>query len=69
MIEDNAIKYIDLGETMQHLDVYSKKGVMIIFQIFETMLSYKINNELTFIILKIFFFSSNNDMLFYKNAN
>ncbi len=56
MIEDNAIKYIDLGETMQHLDVYSKKGVMIIFQIFETMLSYKINNELIFIILKIIFF-------------
>ena len=56
MIEDNVIKYIDLGETMQHLDVYSKKGIIIIFQIFENMLSFKINNELIFIFLKLIFF-------------
>ena len=56
MIEDNIIKYIDLGETMQNLDVYSKKSIIILFKIFENMLSYKINNELTFIILKLIFF-------------
>ena len=56
MIEDNVIKYIDLDETMQNLDSYSKKGLLILFQIFETMLSHKSNGHLTFIFLKIIFF-------------
>ena len=43
MIEDNVIKYIDLDESMQNLDVYQKKILLILFQIFETMLNYKIN--------------------------
>ena len=53
MIEDNVIDYIDLGESMQNLDIYSKKGLLILFKIFETMLSYKVNSQLTFILLKI----------------
>ena len=56
MIEDNVIIYIDLDESMQNLDVYQKKILLILFQIFETMLSYKINNQLTFIFLKTLFF-------------
>ncbi len=56
MIEDNIINYIDLGETMQNLDVYSKKGLIFFFKIFEIMLSYKINSQITFILLKIIFF-------------
>ena len=56
MIEDNVIDYIDLGESMQNLDIYSKKGLLILFKIFETMLSYKVNSQITFIMLKIIFF-------------
>ena len=56
MIEDNVIKYIDLDESMQNLDVYQKKIILILFQIFETMLSYKIKNQLTFVFLKTLFF-------------
>ena len=56
MIEDNIINYIDLGETMQNLDVYSKKRLIFFFKIFEIMLSYKVNSQLTFILLKIIFF-------------
>ncbi len=56
MIEDNVINYIDLGESMQNLDVYSKKGLIFFFKIFEIMLSYKVNNQIIFILLKIIFF-------------
>ena len=60
MIEDNVINYIDLGESMQNLDVYSKKGLIFFFKIFEIMLSYKVNNQIIFILLKIIFFSPGN---------
>ena len=41
MIESNIINWIDLGDSMQNLDVYSKKKLVKFFNLMRVLLSYK----------------------------
>ena len=62
MIESNIINWIDLGDSMQNLDVYSKKKLVKFFNFMRVLLSYKTFSIFFFLILKFFFFSSINDV-------
>ena len=56
MIESNIINWIDLGDSMQNLDVYSKKKLVKFFNFMRVVLSYKTFSIFFFLILKFFFF-------------
>ena len=56
MIESNVIKYVDIGDSIQMMNVYSKKSLKKFFKIFELLTSFKINNILFQFLLKILFF-------------
>ena len=56
MIESNVIKYVDIGDSIQMMNVYSKKSLKKFFKIFELLTSFKINNILFQFLLKIVFF-------------
>ena len=56
MIESNIINWIDLGDSMQNLDVYSKKKLVKFFNLMRVILTYKTFSIFFFLILKFFFF-------------
>ena len=56
MIESNIMNYIDINDSVQILTVYNKKHLIRLFKIFEILKSFKVNNILFQIILKILFF-------------
>ena len=56
MIESNIINWIDLGDSMQNLDVYAKKKLVKFFNLMRIILSYKTFSIFFFLILKFFFF-------------
>ena len=56
MIEGNISEWIEIGESMQLLDIYNQKKLIKIFKVFQIIISNKINNKLTYIIFKILFF-------------
>ena len=56
MIESNIINWIDLGDSMQNLDVYSKKKLVKFFNLMRVILTYKTFSIFFFFNFKIFFF-------------
>ena len=55
MYETNIAKSIEIGESMQLLDVYNKKHLISLFKIFQTIIFNKLDNILIYIILKLIF--------------
>ena len=56
MIESNIINWIDLGDAMQNLDVYSKKKLVKFFNLIRILLNYKSFSIFFYFILQFFFF-------------
>lgn len=56
MIESNIVKWVDLGDSMQSLDVYSKKKWVKFFNLIRVMISFKKFSIFFYIVLKCFFF-------------
>jgi hypothetical protein len=56
MIESNIINWIDLGDAMQNLDVYSKKKLVKFFNLIRILISYKSFSIFFYAILQFFFF-------------
>ena len=56
MIESNIINWIDFGDSMQLLDVYTKKKLIKFFNLMKVLISYKDFSIFFFIIMKFFFF-------------
>ena len=56
MYEANIAKSIEIGESMQLLDVYNKKHLIRLFKIFQMIIFNKMDNILIYIILKLIFF-------------
>ena len=56
MIESNIINWIDLGDSMQNLDVYGHKKWLHFFNIMRVLVGYKTFSVFFYIILKFFFF-------------
>ena len=56
MIESNIIKWIDLGESMQYLDVYGKSKWMKFFNLIKILISFKKFSIFFYIVLKSFYF-------------
>ena len=59
MIESNIINWIDLGDAMQNLDVYSKKKLVKFFNLIRILLSYK-SFSIFLCDFTIFFLFTNN---------
>ena len=53
MIESNIINWIDLGDSIQYLDVYGKKKIVKIFNLMRVLISYKTFPMFLFLIFKI----------------
>ncbi len=56
MIEGNIANTIELGESMQLLDIYNKKRLIKLFNIFNFIILNKLDNKLIYIVLKFLFF-------------
>ena len=56
MIESNIINWIDFGDSMQLLEVYTKKKLIKFFNLMKVLISYKDFSIFFFIIMKFFFF-------------
>ena len=56
MIEGNLANFIELGESMQLLDVYNKKKLIKFFNVFKIIILNKVDNKLFYIVLKCLFF-------------
>jgi hypothetical protein len=56
MIESNIINWIEFGDSMQLLDVYTKKKLIKFFNLMKVLISYKDFSIFFFIIMKFFFF-------------
>ena len=56
MIESNIINWIDLGDSMQSLDVYGKKKWVKFFNFIRVLVNFKTFSIFFYIILKFFFF-------------
>ena len=56
MIESNIINWIDLGDSIQYLDVYGKKKIVKIFNLMRVLISYKNFPIFLFLVFKFFFF-------------
>ncbi len=56
MIESNIINWIDLGDAMQNLDVYSRKKLVKFFNLIRILLNYKSFSIFFYAILQFFFF-------------
>jgi len=84
MIESNIIKWIELGDSMQYIDVYGKKKMVKLFNFLRILMVYNSFTTFFFIILHFIFFiqiamlcllgvSSENDWIvkffsFFKNV-
>ena len=56
MIESNIVSWLDLGDSMQSLDVYGKKRLVSFFHFIRVLVSFKNVTVFCFIVLKFFFF-------------
>jgi hypothetical protein len=56
MIESNIVKWIDLGDSMQHLDVYGKRKWVKFFNIIRVLITFKKFSIFFYIVLKCFAF-------------
>ena len=56
MIESNIINWIELGDSMQKLDVYGKKKMITLFNFLRILMIYNSFNTTFFIILHFIFF-------------
>ena len=56
MIESNIINWIELGDSMQKLDVYGKKKMITLFNFLRILMIYNSFNTTFFIILHCIFF-------------
>ena len=56
MIESNIVNWIDLGDTLQNLDVYSKKHTVKYFNFVRVLMSFKTFGVFCYMILKFLFF-------------
>ena len=56
MIESNIVKWVDLGDTMQLLDVYGKKKWVKFFNLVRVLISFKKFSIFFYIVLKCFSF-------------
>ena len=57
MIESNIINWIELGDSMQKLDVYGKKKMITLFNFLRILMVYNSFNTTFFIILHFIFFT------------
>ncbi len=56
MIECNIDKYVDFGDSIQLMNIYSKTFFVKFFKIYDTLNTYKIKNKMVFIFFKIIFY-------------
>ena len=56
MIESNIINWIELGESMQYIDVYDKKKMIKLFNFLRILMIYNSFPTFFFIILHFIFF-------------
>lgn len=56
MIESNIVKWVDLGDSMQSLDVYGKKKWVYFFNLIKVLISFKKFSIFFYIVLKCFYF-------------
>jgi len=57
MIEERIIEWLDLGDSVQRMDIYQKKKLLIFFKFFSMLVSHGIGSEIIDIIfISIFFF-------------
>ena len=68
MIEGNIANTIELGESMQLLDVYNKKKIIKVFNVFKMIILNKFDNKVFYIVLKFLFFSSNDLFISYISS-
>ena len=51
MIESNIDKYVDFGDSIQLMNIYSKSFFVKFFKIYDTLNTYKIKNKMVFIFI------------------
>ena len=56
MIESNIMEWIDLGDSIQIMEIYSKKDLVKFFNCFRIMSKYKPENRFLFYLLNSFSF-------------
>lgn len=56
MIESNIVKWVDLGDSMQYLDVYGKTKWMKFFNLIKVLIGFKKFSIFFYIVLKCFYF-------------
>lgn len=56
MIESNIVKWVELGDSMQNLDVYGKKKWINFFNLIKVLISFKKFSIFFYIALKCFYF-------------
>ena len=56
MIESNIMEWIDLGDSIQIMEIYSKKDLVKFFNCFRIMSKYKPENRFFILFVKFFFF-------------
>ena len=56
MIESNIINWIELGDSMQYIDVYGKKKMVKLFNFLRKIMKYNSFTTFFFIILHFIFF-------------
>ena len=60
MIEERIIEWIDLGDTMQKIDIYQKKRLLYFFKFHYLLIKHGIASEIVDIIFQFIFFFANN---------
>ena len=56
MIESNIMEWIDLGDSIQIMEIYSKKNLVRFLNFFRIMSKYKPENRIFILFVKFFFF-------------
>jgi len=56
MIETNIVKWVDLGDSMQYVDIYGKKKWVYFFNLIKVLISFKKFSIFFYIVLKCFYF-------------
>lgn len=56
MIESNIVQWVDLGDSMQSLEVYSNKKITYFFNLIKVLINFKKFSVFFYIILKCFYF-------------
>ena len=56
MIESNIVNWVDLGDSLQNLDVYGKRKTIHFFNFIRVLMTYKTFGVFYYILLKFLFF-------------